>query len=549
MLSRFLPLLPCLFLAACGGGERVDRALEEKILLRANGAEPSSLDPHIYSGEPENNIASALFEGLIGLHPTDDNLPEPGVAESWEQNEDASIWTFKIREDAKWSDGKKITAQDFIWTMKRGLAPALANEYAPILYKVKGAKEFNEGTTDDFSTVGIEELEDGRLRYHLIGPTPYFLSMLKHHSFWPVPQQAIEARGKYDERGTDWLEPEHFVGNGPFVLEEWLFKNVIKVKKNPLYWDADRVELNGIHFFAVENVTTEERMFRDGQVHITKEVSLDKIPWYLNEHPDLIQNDPQLVVYYYVLNTTKKPLDDKRVRHALSLTVDREAIVKGITRAGERAAWAFVPAPAEGVETGYQPPKIVTYDPDKARALLAEAGFPGGKGFPKFEILINTHESHRKIGEAIQEMWKNELGIDVGVRNESWQVYQDSLRDLKHDIGRRGWIGDYMDPITFLSILKSGDANNATGFADPKYDGLLDQTDRMGDADARFDVLREAETYLLEEAPVIPIYWYVTKHLIHPDLKGWYPKLQDMHPYKYMSLERDADYVSPSTLK
>ncbi|MEM9481735.1 MAG: peptide ABC transporter substrate-binding protein, partial [Verrucomicrobiota bacterium] len=306
-------------------------------------------------------------------------------------------------------------------------------------------------------------------------------------------------------------------------------------------WDADRVRLNGIHFFAVENVTTEERMFRNGQVHLTKECALNKIPFYRDEYPEWIQLGPQLVTYYYLLNTTRPEFSDPRVRKALSLTVDREAIVNNITRAGERPAHGYVPAPPEG-STGYQPPNMLRFDPEEARRLLAEAGYPNGEGFPNFEILINTHEAHKKIAEAIQEMWKRELNIEVGIINQSWQVYLDTVTNLNYDIGRRGWIGDYMDPITFLIIMMGDDPNNSTGWKNEEYERLLKESGQIEDQEKRYAKLHEAEKVLLEDMPIIPIYWYVTKRLVHPDLKGFHPKLLDNHNYKFMSLDRDPGY-------
>ncbi|MEM0897676.1 MAG: peptide ABC transporter substrate-binding protein, partial [Verrucomicrobiota bacterium] len=295
-----------LVLSSCEQREqRVDRALRDGILLTANGSEPAELDPHIVSGDPENKVITSLLEGLIAYHPDDDYVAEPGVAESWEMEDSGRVWTFKLRKNAKWSNGDPLTAHDFHWSHMRGLSPELANEFATMLYIIEGAEAFNKGETDDFSTVGVEVIDDYTIRYRLTGPTPYFISMLKHYSFWPVHRPTIEKFGRLDERATGWTRPGNFVGNGPFILEEWKFKDHIKVRKNPHYWDADRVKLNGIHFFAVENVTTEERMFRNGQVHLTKECALNKIPFYREDYPDWIQIGPQLVTYYYLINVTR----------------------------------------------------------------------------------------------------------------------------------------------------------------------------------------------------------------------------------------------------
>ncbi|MDG2124500.1 MAG: peptide ABC transporter substrate-binding protein, partial [Verrucomicrobiales bacterium] len=549
-LTPTILLLGALLLGACSRKEtRVDRATRDKILLYANGSEPADLDPHLVSGDPENKVLTSLIEGLIAYHPNDDYQPEPGVAESWEMKDLGKTWIFNLRKNAKWSNGDPVTAHDFVWSHKRALSPALAGDFAPMLFILENAEAFNKEEITDFTKVGVKAIDDHTIEYTLTGPTPYFVSMLKHYSFWPVHKASVLAMGKIDDRATGWTRPGKMVSNGPFVLDEWKFKNVIKVKKNPHYWDVDTVKLNAIHFFPVENVTTEERMFRDGQVHVTKETALDKIPWYRENRPDLIHLEPWLCVYYYVVNTTKPPFDNRGVRRALSLAINREAITKNITRAGEIPAYGYVPPPPG--ETGYKPPDVLSFNPEAARKELADAGYPDGKGFPRVKLLFNTHESHRTIAEAVQEMWKKHLNIDIELNNQTWQVYLDSIRDKNYDVARRGWIGDYMDPITFLIIMQEDDPNNGTGYANPEYDKLLKASGQEVDPEKRFAILKEAERLMLEDAPIIPFYWYVSKHLVHPDVKGWSPKLLDNYNYKYLDVEpsnttlpRDMKYVA-----
>ncbi len=542
--SSKLPLVAALALvstfASCNKESRVDRATADKILLFGNGTEPASLDPSIVSGDPEHKVINAIFEGLIGEHPTSDYEPEPGVAESWEMENGARIWTFKLRENARWSNGDPVTAKDFLYAHKRILQAKLAGDFATMLYIISGAEDYHKGKTSDFETVGVKATDDHTLRYELRGPTPYFLSMLKHYAFFPIHQATIEKFGNIDTRISQWTRPGNLVGNGPFILDEWKFKSVVKTRKNPYYWDADKVQLNGIHFFPTENVTTEERMFRDRQLHVTKECPLDKIPWYRKHRPELIELDPYLCVYYYLINTTKPQFQDPRVRQALSLCVDRKAIAESITRAGERPAYGMVP-PAPGGE-GYDPPHLLKFDPEEGRRLLAEAGYPGGKDFPRFEIIINTHESHLKIAEAVQQMWKKNLGVDVAITNQSWQVYLDTVENLQYDVARRGWIGDFMDPVTFLEIFTKGNLNNSTGWSSEAYEKLLHEAGQTESLEEHFRILHEAETLLLNDAPLIPFYWYTSKHLLHPAVKGWEPKLLDTQAYKYLDLVPDADF-------
>ncbi|HEY5895194.1 MAG TPA: peptide ABC transporter substrate-binding protein [Chthoniobacterales bacterium] len=535
---RTLFLLPCLAMLSMAAisvkaETKADIAAKNKILLIGNGSEPQNLDPHTTRGVTENHIISALIEGLIAYHPTDQALIEPGVADKWEHNADASEWTFHIRDNAKWSNGDPVKASDFVFAYQRILSPALAADYADMLYVMVGAEDFHKGKTTDFSTVGVKAIDDHTLKITLVGPTPYFLSMLQHYSWFPVHPPTILKFGKIDDRVSLWTRPQNYVGNGPFKLKDWKPNEVITVERNPHYWDASKVKLNGIEFYPIEDQNTEERAFRAGQLHHTNEVPLDKIPAYRRDNPDLIRIDPYFGVYFYRINVTKDVLKDVRVRKALNLALDKDSIVENVTRGGQIPATGYTPKGMNGYET----PELIDYDPDKARELLAEAGYPDGKGFPKFDILINTSESHKTIAEAIQEMWKQELGIDVGIRNEEWKVYLDSQTNMRYQITRSGWIGDYMDPITFLSMWTTGNGNNNTGWSNKDYDALIAEANRTGDDAKRKEVLRKAETILLNDPPFATIYWYTRVYLLSPHVVNWNPLLLDNHNYKYIDLK------------
>lgn len=522
-----------LALAACGPRERdTDVAAAEGILLLGNGAEPKSLDPHLITGVPEGNIVRALMEGLVSDHPTDDTVAAPGVAESWEHNDDYTVWTFNLRDEAMWSNGDPVVAGDFVYSWQRILSPALGAEYAGSLYVIENALAFNEGDIDDFSQVGVKALDDKTLEVRLKGSTPFFPLMLQHTSFYPVNPRAVEAAGGMTDRQSGWSTMENFVGNGPFKLKEWSTNEVLEVERNPAYWDAETVELNGIRFFPIENTNTEFTAFQGGRLHLTGQVPPDRIPSLRESEPDILKIEPYLGAYFFRLNTTRKPFDDARVRRALTLAVNRELIVDRVTQGGQEAATGFVPS---GIP-GYAPSKAIQYDPGAARALLAEAGYPGGKGFPQAEILINTSESHRKIAEAIQAMWREELGIEVGIFNQEWKVYLDSQSSLDYDISRSGWIGDYVHPMTFLEIFTAGNGNNDTGWANPAYDTLIRQAQAASSEDARLAALQQAEALLLEDLPVLPIYWYTRVYMKDPRITGWSPKLLDNRPYKYVGI-------------
>jgi oligopeptide transport system substrate-binding protein len=522
----------CLAIAACGGSDRqADSAARDGILLIGNGAEPLSLDPHLVTGVPENRILASLIEGLIAYHPTDDDEPEPGVAESWEHNDDFTVWRFTLRDNARWTNGDPVTAGDFVYSWQRILSPALGAQYSEMLYVIRNAEAFHQGRIEDFGQVGVRALDDRTLEVALKGSTPHFLSMLKHYSFYPVNPRAVEQFGGMTAQRNPWSTTENYVSNGPFRLTQWTTNQVIRVEKNPDYWDADRVQLNEIRFFPIDNVNSEETAFRAGRLHITSTVSPDKIPAFRQSNPDELRIDPYLGTYFVRINVTREPFGDARVREALNLAVDRQLLVDRVAQGGQAAASGFVP---QGLDD-YAASERVQFDPDRARQLLAEAGYPGGRGFPRKEILINTSEAHRKIAEAIQAMWREHLGIDVGIYNQEWKVFLDSQSNLDYDLSRSGWIADYPHPMTFLEIFTAGNGNNDTGWTNPRYDALIRQAQSAANEPDRIRLMREAEDILMTELPIIPIYWYTRTYLLDPRVQGWHPTLLDNRPYKYVS--------------
>lgn len=507
---------------------RVEIARKEGRLIVGNGTEPATMDPSIATGVPEHHIFDALFEGLVATTIEDPDANGPGMATHWD-TEDYVTWIFHLRPEAKWSDGTPLTAHDFVWSFQRILSPALASEYAEMLYPLRGAREFNEGKTKDFSSVGAQALDDHTLKLTLNGPAPYLPSMLKHYSWHPVPRHVIEKFGGMTDRDTRWTRAGNLVGNGPYKLKEWRFTHSITVEKNPQHWDAEKVRIQEIVFLPIVSDATEERAFRDGQIHKTESMPLAQVPEYREKHPELFHEHSLLSTYFYRINVTRPPLNNKLVRRALALAIDREGLIRNVLRAGQKPATGFTPP---GAGQGYMPPDVLGFRPEEARRLLAEAGFPNGKGFPKFEILINTLEAHRTIGEAIQEMWKKHLNIQVAVLNQDWGVYLDSQKKLQYDVCRAGWVGDYLDPFTFLSIWQTGDGNNQTGWSNVRYDGLMQASLRERDTARRLAQLKEAESILLDELPVLPVYWYVRNQLIRPELKGYKPSLLEHICYK-----------------
>lgn len=528
-----LLLLALLPLSACRKESRVERATREKILLLGNGAEPKALDPHLVSSVGDANILRALFEGLVINHPESDTLHEPGVAERWEPNADFSEWRFFLRTNAKWSNGDPVTAHDFVYAYHRILHPEMAAPYASMLYFLKNAEAFNRGEIQDFAEVGVKAVGDHELVCTLDNPAPFFPDVVKHTSWLPVHRGTIEKFGKMTDTYTDWQKPGNLVGNGAFQLTEWRINAHVKVRPNPHYWDAANVKPKGIDFYPIESPFTEEKAFRNGLIHLTYTAPESLIESYRRQESSPLRIETYNGSYFYRCNVTKSPTDNADFRRALAWAIDRETIVKYVTLGGQTPASAFTPPSEEG----YQPPQVVGYDPGKARDYLRKAGYASGKDVPKFTIIINTLEAHKNIAMAIQDMWKKNLGIEkVEIENQEWKVYQQTVIDMRYSVARAGWIGDYVDPYTFLSIWRAGDSNNNTGWSNADYDRLLSESTRLSDPAARLAKLAEAEAVLLDEMPVLPLYWYTRVYLLHPDVRNWHPLLLDNHPYKHIDL-------------
>ena len=474
-------------LTGCGGSSG---GVAENVLRININVEVADLDPQIVTGVAEHRVNASLFEGLTDLDPASYE-PIPGAAESWDVSADKLTYTFHLRKDGKWSNGEPVTAKDFHYSFHRILSPGLAAEYAYLLHCIKNAQAFNEGKIADFSEVGVRVIDDYTLEIALEHPTPYFLQLHMHQAWFPVHQATIEAHGAMDKRGTPWTRAGNHVGNGPFRLTEWRPNEFIEVRKNEHYWDREQVRLDGILFYPIDNLTTEERSFRAGKIQMTGDVPIDKIPVYQQENPELIHIDPYFGTYFYRLNTTKAPLNDKRVRHALSMALDRDSLTQNVMTGGEISAYRFVPPGVPGYTSG----TTLEYDPEKARALLTEAGYPNGQGMPVLEILYNTSEAHRRIAETIQQMWKKELNIDVQLLNQDWKVYQDSQLKLNYDIARAGWIGDVVDPMNFLELWLTNGGNNQTGYGNPAYDAIIRQAYGEPDETKRLALLRPGRGY------------------------------------------------------
>jgi oligopeptide transport system substrate-binding protein len=512
----------------------VESGNRDQILHYGNGEEPQEIDPHLTTGIPEFNIQLALFEGIISKHPSDLSI-EPGVAESWVISEDQLVYTFHFRDNARWSNGDPVTAHDFVYSWERALRPELGSLYSYMFTYIKNADEFVKGKLKDFSKVGIKALDERTLQVELNAATPFFLQLLDHHSYYPVHPPTIEKFGGMLKRGSQWSRPGNFVGNGSFVLKEWKLNRILIVEKSQTYWDADKVKLKEIYFYPVQNNSTEERMFRAGQLHITSTVPNEKIAEYRKTNPDSLNITPYLGTYFYRFNTKIKPLDDVRVRRALSMSINRKQIVEHITKGGQIPAYTFTPPNTNGFTSVAR----FKYDIEAAQKLLVEAGYPDGKGFPKLEIIYNTDESHRMVAIAIQQMWKKALNINITLANQDWQVYLENETQGNYQISRAGWIGDYLDPNNFLDMLLTDGGNNRTRWSNSEYDANIAAAALAVEKEERFKLFQRNEQILVDESPVMPIYTYTRVFLINPSVIGWSENILDQHPYKYVSLQAD----------
>lgn len=520
--------------SGCGGSSGWGDAVDPEKVLRINiNAEVKDLDPQLVTGVPEHRVLASLFDGLTGLDPATYE-PLPAAAESWTISEDKLVYTFKLRADGKWSNGDPVTAEDFLYAYRRMLSPGLAAEYSYLLHCIKNAKAYNEGTITDFAEVGAKALDPHTLEITLDHPTPYLLAMQIHQAWFPVHKATIEAHGAMDQRGTPWTRAENHVSNGPFRLVEWSPNEIIRVARSEHYWERDKVRLDGIEFYPIDDPTTEERAFRAGKIQLTGDIPEHKIADYQAKEPDLIHIDPYLSVYFYRLNTTRPPFNDKRVRQALSLATDRESLTRDVLKAGQTPAAHYVPP---GI-TGYESTPRLEFNPEKAKALLAVAGFPNGQGLPPVEILYNTSEMHKKIAEVMQQMWKQHLGLEVKLLNQDWKVYLDSTNSLDYDLARAGWTGDIVDPINFLEMLLTDGGNNRTGYANPAYDALIQQAYAETDGAKRAALLRQAEDIVLDDLPVVPVYFYTRKYLQAPEVKGYVPNVLGYHRFQDFYIEK-----------
>lgn len=491
----------------------------KKILRSNNSSEPGSLDPALAQGTHESWILENVFEGLMTFDENGELVP--GMAESYEISEDGLTYTFKIRDGVTWSNGDPVTAEDFEYTWKRALDPELAADYAHILYYIKGAQAYNsgEGSRDD---VAVKALDEKTLEVTLEAPTAYFLELTAFYTYFPVNKNVVESN-------PDWAkDPETHVSNGPFKLVRWDHNAKIVLEKNESYYNADKIKLDGIELDIIEDQNTAWQKYEGGEYHILVDVPTSVVAQLK------AQNDPQLNIgnqigtYYYNVNPDVKPFNNAKVRQALSMAIDREIITENITQGGQIPAEGVVPyglKDENGNEFRDGVGSLVEYDPDKAKQLFEEGLAEEGMTLEEFNsgqfvILYNTSESHKKIAQAVQEMWRTTLGIEIGLENVEFQVKLDREKAGDYQISRGGWIGDYMDPMTILDLWWSESAFNDVKYNNEEYDKLIAESKATDDQNIRMENLRNAEKMIMEDMAVIPIYFYTQPYVVKENVSG-----------------------------
>ncbi|MHB1420886.1 MAG: peptide ABC transporter substrate-binding protein [Bacillota bacterium] len=510
-----LVLVVGLVVAGCGKKAQTgdEGTKQEQVLTYNLSTEPETLDPAASTGKPEATVQMALFEGLTRLDAN--NQPVAGMAEKWEISDDGLVYTFHLR-DAQWNNGDPVIADDFVFGINRLLNPDLANEYAYQAWYIKNAEKYSNGKATA-EEVGIKAIDDKTVEITLESATPYFLSLTAFPNLFPVDKKVVEAN-------PDWYkQPETYVSNGPFKLVTWEHQQQLVLEKNPTYWAADDVKLDKITMTMVESETTELTMFQNDELDIAENPPTTEVRKLLDEGTATMY--PDLSTYYYMFNVKQKPFDDARVRKAFALAIDRQSIIDNVTQAFQKPALAYVPFGIVDVKAGDDFRKVggdfyKDNDVETAKQLLADAGYPDGKGLPEVKLLFNTNEGHQKIAEAIQQMWSKNLGAKVTLTNQEWGVYLQSRQAGDYQVARAGWGADYVDAMTFMDMWVTGGGNNQTNWGNQQYDELIKTAKNNPDPEVRVKAMHDAENILMDEMPVMPIYFYTNVNMYKPWVKG-----------------------------
>ncbi|MEZ2219930.1 peptide ABC transporter substrate-binding protein [Rhizobium sp. RCC_161_2] len=519
------------FIASAFVGTLLSISAHAATLNIHNGGDPTSLDPQKISGDWENRIDGDIFEGLVTEDPKDN--PIPGQAASWTISPDQKVYTFKLRDGIKWSDGTPVTASDFVFSFQRLMDPKTAAQYAYLQYTILNAEKINKGEIKDLSQLGVKAIDDKTLEITLENPTPYFLNALMHYTAYPVPKHVVEAKG------DEWVKIGNIVTNGPYKPTEWVPGSHVSMVKSDQYYGAKDIKIDNVNYYTLEDQAAALKRYRAGEFDILTSFPADQYEWIQKNLPGQAHVVPFLGTYYYVLNSTKPPFNDKRVRQALSMAVNREVIGPKILGTGELPSYSWVPpGTANYGEPAYVSWKDEPYKQkvEEAKKLLKEAGF--GPDHPlKAQLRYNTNDNHKRIAVAIAAMWKP-LGVEIELYNTETKVHYDEMQRGEVQIGRAGWLADYNDPINFLNLLSTGVEMNYGRWSNKDYDALIKQGNEEIDLKKRAEIYKKAEQLALDDSAAIPIYYYVSQNIVAPKVEGFVDNIQDIHRTRWLSIKQ-----------
>jgi dipeptide transport system substrate-binding protein len=495
-----------------------------KVLYMNNGAEPTSFDPPIGFDSYSWNMLNNLMEGLTRLGKSDE--PEGAMAEKWDISEDKKVYTFHLRKDAKWSNGDDVKASDFVFAWKRLLDPKTGSPAAFLGYFIQGGEEFNTGK-GSADQVGVKALDDKTFEVTLKSPQAYFLSVVSNPAFFPINEKVATKNPKW------FAEADSFVANGPFKLTQWKHNSNLVMERNDQYWDAENVKLDKVKWVIVENTNTEYQMYQNGELDVS-EIPSDLSEKLLKDGDVHIED--QAGTYFYRFNLDKEPFQNKNIRKAFAMAVDQDQIVNFVTKNKEKPARGFVSygfKDADGKDFRKTSGDLLKTDGKEAKALLKKGMKEEGyKKLPAITLTYSTDDTHKKIAEALQQMFKENLGVDVKLANMEWNVFQEEQKALKFQLSRSSFLADYADPINFLESFQRGHSMNRTAWSNKEYDELIKQAMNETDNKKRFELMYKAEGILFDEMPIIPIHFYNYVFLIKDNVSGIV-----RHPVGYLDLK------------
>lgn len=518
--SRLMALFAAGIAAACSGAYAAavpqGAALAQtQELVRNNGSEPASLDPHKVESDVEFNIISDVFEGLVAVKR--DGSIEPRLAEKWD-NQNNTVWTFHLRKGITWSDGEPMTAEDIVWSWQRLVDPKTVSPYAsyPANMNIENAADIANGKKPP-SALGVKALDDNTVQVTLTQPTAAFLSMLAHPSLVPIDKTAVQ------RFGDKWARPEHFVGSGAYKVVDWVVNEKVVGERNKRYWDDAHTVINKVTWLPISSETADVNRYKAGEIDITNTIPINQFAQLKKTLPDEVHVSPLLATYYYEFNTSRPPFNDARVRRALNMALDKDIIADKVLAQGQRPAWVLSQPEIGGAKIA--PPDYASWPREKriaeAKKLLEAAGFNAQHPL-QFNLLYNTMESHQRIAIAASSMWQKNLGVKVKLQNQEWKTMLDTKHTGNFEVVRYSWNADYDDASTFLNNFRTGDSQNTSRFSNADYDNALANAAKAADAAERGKDYQQAETILAEEAPAIPLYHYVRTHLVKPWVGGFY---------------------------